>query len=89
MALVKTVTKVMPDANNVNFHLKLTDDSAVVIDKTYSDGYDPAAGPSAENKANIQVKMQKDIDTYKTKKAVFDLPGYDTAATNIENGLVL
>jgi hypothetical protein len=87
MAIVKKVTKVMPDENNVKFHLELTDDSVVVIDKTYPTQYDPTAGPTAENQIETQKAMQKDIDAYKALKVTFDRPAYGASATAIEAGL--
>ena len=89
MALTKTVTKVMPDDNNVKFHLELTDDAVVVIDKTYSSQYSPGIGPTVTNRTDTQAAMQRDIDAYKALKATYDLPAYQAAATAIQDGLEL
>jgi hypothetical protein len=89
MALTPEVTKVMPDANNVKFHLKLTDGLDVVIDKVYPSQYAAAVGPTDKNRAAAQAAMQKDIDAYKALKATYDRSAYLTAANNIKDGLVL
>jgi hypothetical protein len=85
--LTPVVTKVMPDDNNVKFHLELTDGVVVVIDKTYPTQYDPTAGPTEANRIEAQAAMQKDIDAYKALKATFDRPAYQTAADTIQTGL--
>jgi hypothetical protein len=85
--LTPVVTKVMPDANNVKFHLELTDNAVVVIDKTYPTQYSPEDGPTDTNRAEAQKAMQKDIDAYKALKATFDRPAYLAAADAIQTGL--
>ncbi len=89
MALTKTVTKAFPTANYVGFHLKLEDDSAVVIDKDYMEQW--ASGTSVQNevKQRIGERMQNDINAYKALANRFNHDDYETARSQIDAGLTL
>ena len=89
MALTKTVTKVFPTPNHVGLHLELKDDGVAVIDTDYMEQW--ASGTDVPNEVKLKIgkRMQVDIDAYKALKARFDAAAYDTAAQQVEDGLVL
>ena len=89
MALSKIVTKAFPTANHVGFHLKLEDDSAVVIDKDYMEQWVSGTSIQNEVKQSIGERMQADIDTYKALAARFNHADYETARSQIDTGLSL
>jgi len=94
MALIPTVTKVMPTDNDARLKMVLTDsslpaDEQEVINKVYSQGYDPETGPTVEVRDKIEAEMQLDINSYKAKKAVYDSAGYTNAPAVIEGNLVV
>ena len=89
--LTATVTKIMPTASTAGMHLKLVDSSTglTVIDKDYTVQYAPADGLNVSQRDEVQKRMQRDINVYKAKKAVYDTAAMGTAATFIENNLNL
>lgn len=94
MALTKTVTKMFPTPNHVGLHLKLVDDSReageqTVIDKDYMEQWASGTNVPNEVKQRIGGRMQADIDAYKALVARFNHDDYNTAASQVEAGLVL
>jgi hypothetical protein len=89
MALTKTVTKVFPTTNTVGMHLKLEDDSVVVIDRDFTENFTKGQGATNEVKTSIGKQMQAAIDEYKTNKTLYNSAAYETARTQISNGLTL
>lgn len=89
MALVKTVTKVMPTKDMVGMHLKLEDDSVAVIDRDFMENFTKGQGATLAVKQAIGNAMQEAIDEYIEAKAMFDSTAYETARTQIDNGLDL
>ena len=89
--LTITVTKIMPTASRAGMHLKLVDSSTglTVIDRYYTVQFAPADGMNVGQRNEVQACMQRDINVYKAKKAVYDTPALGTAATFIENNLSL
>ncbi len=89
MALTKTVTRVFPTANHVGLHLELKDDGVVVIDKDYMHQWASDTDVPNDVKQAIGARMQVDIDAYKALATRYNAAAYDTAASQVEAGLVL
>ncbi len=87
--LTVTVTKVFPTPNHVGLHLELKDDGVVVIDKDYMHQWASGTDVPDEVKQEIGARMQEDIDAYKALAARYNAAAYDTAASQVEAGLVL
>jgi len=94
MALIKTVTKVFPqDMGNgsyfVGIHLLLEDDGTPVIDRDFGEQFAIGQEVDTALKVRIGTAAQETIDSYKTRKAMFDSSAYETARTQIDGGLVI
>ena len=87
--LTKDVTHVFPTPNHVIFHLELKDDGVVVISKDYRHQWASGTTVQLEVKQKIGARMQVDIDAYKALSGRFNHADYETAANQIEAGLVL
>lgn len=87
--LTKEVSKIMPTPNKIGMHLKVTDDTQIVIDKTYWEQFIPGDGATTKIKQEIGKQMQRDIDNYKALKIIYDASAYDTAISQVEDGLNL
>ena len=95
MALVATLTKMFPTENRVGIKLVLTDNdrsdlgtgAQVVINKTIQRQY--VAGQGMANKARDEIGLEAQglIDRYKTLKARFVNPVYDTKVAQIQTAL--
>lgn len=89
MALTKTVTKVFPTTKMVGMHLELKDGVDVVIDRDFMENFTRGEGATTAVKQAIGAAMQAAIDDYKELKAMFDSSAYETARTQIDDGLTL
>ncbi len=93
MALTATITKKsvttsQKDLYAVTINLSLNDGATEVLNKDYTDKY-----RTGQNISTIVAKFIKtinlDIANYKEAKVIFDAAGFNTAITNIQNGLTL
>ncbi len=87
--LTVTVTKIFPTPNHVGLHLELKDDGVVVISKDYMEQW--ASGTDVPNEVKVRIgkRMQEDIGRYKALSLRYNAAAYDTAASQVEAGLVL
>lgn len=87
--LTVTVVKVFPTANHVGLHLELRDDGVVVLSKDYMEQWQSGTDVPNVIKQQIGARMQADIDAYKVLSARYGATAYDTAASQVEAGLIL
>ncbi len=84
----KTVTTSQKDLYAITINLSLKDGVTEVLNKDYTDKY-----RTGQNISAIVAKFIKtinlDIVDYKAAKVIFDAAGFNTAITNIQNGLTL
>ena len=89
MTLAKEVTKLFPTPNRIGMQLVLTDDSVEVLTKSYWKQFNPTGGATIKIKQKIAREMQADIDEYKRLRAIYDASAFDTAITQVSDGLNL
>ena len=91
MAIIATVTKqsvslCMPKLWYIKLNLTLIDGGIEVLSKDYSVKY-KTGGSIPSKKAEFIVRMQADIDKYKSEQAIYKSAALNTAVTGIGNAL--
>lgn len=91
MALIATVTKknvskVMPKLWTITLTLTLSDNSVEIYQNDYTARY-RTGDNIATKEADLQARMQTDINNYKSEQTIFNNAQLDTVVANIEAGL--
>jgi hypothetical protein len=89
MALAKTVTKEFPSGDELALRLVLEDDGVEKINQVFREPFVRKDASLFETKKRLGAKMQKAIDRYKTSLSNFNDPRYETARSQIDDGLEL
>jgi len=83
----KEVSKVWPQKSKIGANLVIEVDDVEVMNVTVWTKFKPSAGPTLQDERQIQTKLQRKIDAYKAKKAIYDKPAYAAALGRIQTAL--